>query len=136
MLPILKPNKNRLDEDSFRPISNLHSIEKILKEHIKVNLANCLEENNIILDKHHGSRKKINIQAAKAIIFATTAKEYKEERNLAFLSTDLSSTFDTVDHEIILRKREVHRMQEKELNFFREYLKDRTKYAEIDTKKS
>ena len=35
ILPILKPGKNRLEKTSYRPISNLHCVEKIFEEHIK-----------------------------------------------------------------------------------------------------
>ena len=35
ILPILKQGKDKFSKESYRPISNLHCIEKIFKEHIK-----------------------------------------------------------------------------------------------------
>ena len=38
ILPILKPGKNRFKKESYRPISNLHCLEKIYEEHVKMPL--------------------------------------------------------------------------------------------------
>ena len=35
VLPILKPGKEIFKKESYRPISNLHCLEKIYEEHIK-----------------------------------------------------------------------------------------------------
>ena len=38
ILPILKQGKDKFSKESYRPISNLHCIEKIFEEHIKTHL--------------------------------------------------------------------------------------------------
>merc|ERR1711989_46021 len=43
--------------DSYRPINNLATLEKIVEQHIKMHLETYLCTNNIILNCHHGSRK-------------------------------------------------------------------------------
>ena len=56
ILPILKPEKNKFDLNSYRPISNLHSMEKIYEEHISKHLKEYLESNEILSEGHHGGR--------------------------------------------------------------------------------
>ena len=54
ILPILKSGKDKFSKESYRPISNLHCIEKIFEQHIKTHFDKYCEENNIILKNHHG----------------------------------------------------------------------------------
>ena len=55
--PILKPDKDISNIDSFRPINNLITLDKIIEQHIKTNLETYLDKNNIIISNHHGSRR-------------------------------------------------------------------------------
>ena len=54
ILPILKNGKDKFSKESYRPISNLHCMEKIFVEHMKKHLDKHCEENVIILKNHHG----------------------------------------------------------------------------------
>ena len=57
IVPLLKPNKNKFTIEGYRPINLLGPIDKIYQEHIKINLNDFLELNQIISPKHHGGRK-------------------------------------------------------------------------------
>ena len=57
--PISKPGKPLSDIESFRPINNLCTIEKIVEEYIKLHLEKHLNYNNIINKNHHGAEKGI-----------------------------------------------------------------------------
>ena len=63
-------------------------------------------------------------------------KGYKEDKTSMILSTDLSSAYNCVDHCILLRKMQYYGIRGKELEFFKSYLKGRSQYVELDTKKS
>ena len=54
----------------------------------------------------------------------------------AILQTDLSSAFDTVDTNILLRKLEHYGVRDKELALFTDYLNNRKQFVQIDTFKS
>ena len=45
---------------------------------------------------------------------------------------DLSKTFDTVDHNILLKKLEIHGIAGKILQWFKNYLNRRKQYIEIN----
>ena len=68
ILPILKPGKDRFKNESYRPISNLHCLEKIYEEHIKIHLNKNFEDNGIILKNHYGGLKGKSPATARAVI--------------------------------------------------------------------
>ena len=78
ILPILKSNKNPMCKDSYRPISNLHSLEKVYEQHLKTELENYFYGNEIIIDNHHGGRKDRKTITEKTEIDAKVAKITKK----------------------------------------------------------
>ena len=62
--PILKPDKISHSIESYRPINNLSAVEKIVEEFLKEQLNEFINENEIILQDHHGSRKDYSTMAA------------------------------------------------------------------------
>ena len=136
VLPILKPKKNRLEKSSYRPISNLNSVEKVFESYLKDELENYFTKNQIIIDNHHGGRKGRSTVTAKAVIEDEIGKRYEESKITAVLSSDLSMAFDTVDHFALIEKMEYYGIKNREKEFFQSYLSERMQYVEINTKKS
>ena len=132
VLPILKPDKNKKDPDGYRPISNLHTAEKVFEEHLKVQLMEHLEKNEIIHPNHHGGLRNKSTQTAKAAIDVALARGYEDDRTCALLCTDLSSCFDTIDHGLLLRKMEFYRIKGKENNIKSSYLENRVQFVQVD----
>ena len=54
--PILKPDKPSDTINSYRPINNLAALDKIIEQFFKDQIMDFINDNNIILDDHHGSR--------------------------------------------------------------------------------
>ena len=131
ILPILKSGKREHDKESYRPISNLHSFEKLFEEHMKRELEKYLEENDIIHDHQHGGRKSRSTMTAKTAIDQELAENYEKGRACSVLSSDLSGAFDSVDHFFLLKKMSFYGIQGKELKFFESFLSDRTCFVEI-----
>ena len=136
ILPILKPNKISTDKTSFRPIANLSVFEKVVEELMKRQLNEFFENENIILDNHHGGRKGYSTVTARAVI-DTECSQIVERNNLGFvLTTDLSSAFDSVDTNILLKKLSYYGIGEKTNKLIESYLTERTEYTEINNRKS
>ena len=68
ILPILKPDKSKIDPDSYRPICNLSVFNKIIQEWLKTHLMRYMLENKIILENHHGGLANHSTMRAKAVI--------------------------------------------------------------------
>ena len=77
VLRILKPTKNPLQKTSYRPISNLHTMEKVFELHVKNELEQYFYGNKIIVDNHHGGHHNRSTMTAKAVIDAEIAENMR-----------------------------------------------------------
>ena len=92
--------------------------------------------NNIILNEHHGSRNFHSTTTALAIIHHHLNNYYYANKITAIVQTDLSSIFDTVDHDILLQKLRHYGIINKENNIIKSLLENRFQYVEVDGVKS
>ena len=53
---------------SYRPISNVNLIEKVVEESMKLQINKFFEEEKVIPDAHHGGRKQFSTITAKATL--------------------------------------------------------------------
>jgi len=134
--PIKKPDKPEDNIDSFRPINNLVTLEKIIEQHIKIHLETYLCTNNIILKNHHGSRKYHGTNTAVTQITNEINTKYEQDYITATVVTDLSAAFDTIDNNKLIEKLEFYGITGREIEIFKSFLTDRTQYVQIDTFKS
>ena len=77
---------------------------KIFQEHIKCHLCDYLQVNRIIMDEHHGGIPGFSTLTAKSMIDYHNGPAIDSDRACIVLSTDLSSAYDTVNHEILCEK--------------------------------
>merc|ERR1712240_364110 len=133
IIPIKKPDKPDDEIDSYHPINNLSTLEKIIEQHIKLHLETYLYTNNIIINNHHGSRKYHGTNTAIAQITNEINKAYENNYITATVTTDLSAAFDTIDNIKLLDKLEFYGIQGTELAIFRSFLSERKQYVAIDT---
>ena len=108
VLPLRKAGKCRLDSKSYRPISIMNPMEKLLEEEIKSQMNSYFEEQKIIPVQHHGGRQGHSTMTAKAVIEKEEADIKESEEEVIILATDLSQAFDLVDHELLIQKMRFH----------------------------
>ena len=106
IVPISKPGKPLDQIDSYRPVNNLCTLEKILEAWINKCMIEWAETNNLISEKHHGGRKGYSTNTAIANIQNTIDENINGKCFNILLSTDLSAAFDTIDHKVLLGKLE------------------------------
>merc|ERR1712177_26996 len=134
--PILKPEKRSEIIDSYRPINNLSAVEKIVEEFLKEQLTKFIDQNEIILPDHHGSRKNYSTMTAISCLNHRLINNYNDGLISAVIQTDLSAAFDTVDHETLLKKMEHYSIMGKMNNLLNSFLSNRYQYVSIDGIKS
>ena len=74
LTPIHKNGKIKTDPLSYRPISNLNAVEKLIESLLKTQMDKFLEENKVITPKQHGGRKLHSTLTAKIAIDDTITK--------------------------------------------------------------
>ena len=134
LTPILK--KLFLDPEvlnNFRPISNLPFISKIIEKVVASRLIAHLEANGL-QDLFQSAYKRFHSTETALLNVTDDLLNGLDMKKLAMLvMQDLSSAFDTVDHDILIRRMECRLgIQGKALQWFKSYLTDRTQAVLID----
>ena len=129
--PLLKPGKVATDSLSYRPISNLNSVEKVIEELLKEDLEEFLENNKIIPENNHGARKGHSTVTAKAVLDKEINDLRDKNKSVAITTTDLTAAFDTCDSLLLTNMMEHIGIRGTELETLTNYLMNRTAYIEI-----
>lgn len=131
IIPIYKKSGNKDDPNNYRPISLLNTLSKILEKLVAKQLRNHLDINNILYKRQFGFRK--NHSTTHAMIATLKHLEQMKSNNVKTnaIFLDLKKAFDTVSHTILLRKLSKYGIQNNELDWFLNYLKDRKQFTSI-----
>ena len=125
-----------MDMSNFRPLNNLPILEKIIEEHIKVQMTEFLETNEIINENHHGGLKNHSTITALAQIQQNLYQNWENSLIGVTMTTDLSSAYDTIDHSILLKKLNHYGFTDKSNNLIKSYLSNRKQLIVLDNQKS
>ena len=131
MTPILKPGKKSRDVSSYRPISNLNIIEKVIEQILKDQLDDFLMKTKVITPNHHGGRKIHSTATAKASLDYNISVLREKQYATGVLTTDLSVAYDTVDSCLLQNKLEHIGVRGRKLELLRTYLMGRRAYTEV-----
>ena len=129
IVPIFKNGNTKLF-NNYRPISILPAFSKILEKIVCNRLLHFLETKNILYKHQYGFRKNHNtihlvIHLLKYI--ANANDKASQNRTLAVF-LDLSKAFDTISHNIFLKKLEHYGDGGICNNWFSSYLSNRKQY--------
>ena len=135
VIPIHKGN-SILDMNNYRPISLLSIFDKIIEKLMHRRLYKFLEDNNILYDKQYGFRKE-NSTIFSLIEITEKIKESIDNNKFGCgIFIDLRKAFDTVNHNILLRKLDHYGIRGSSLNWFKSYLNDRQQYVFLNGESS
>ena len=132
--PLLK--KAGLDEfvpKNYRPVSNLPFLSKVLERIVHHQLISHLVRNDLQPDFPSAYQKGHSTETAVLKVFLNVVDGI-EKGLFALLSLfDLTSAFDTVDHEILLRRMSItFGLTGISLRWFKSYLHDRTQSVQLN----
>ena len=136
VLPIYKNSDNPMDMNSYRPISLLSNINKIVEKIMHNRMTSFLDKQNIIYAKQYGFRK--NHSTIHALIKLTEYAKYAIDNNefACGIFIDLKKAFDTVSHTILLKKLSHYGFRGTSNAWFKSYLTKRTQFVSINNQKS
>lgn len=130
VIPIFKEGDKRLVQN-YRPITITSQLSKIIEKAIKNRLTKFLEDNKIISSSQYGFREKMNTQDA---IYSLMSKVYlAQDSNLKSLALflDLRKAFDTISHDLLIKKLEKCGVRGVTLELFEDYLTNRHQTVKI-----
>ena len=92
------------DVTNYRPISLLPIISKILEKIVANQLMVFLENNNLLAKNQHGFRPHLSTETALLTITNKIYENIELKKISLLLLLDLSKAFDSVSHQILLKK--------------------------------
>ena len=123
VVPIHKgKGKHASSPTSYRPISILSPLSKVLEAVVKDDLVDYLKKTNALPNSQFGFRKERSTTAAIAAAHGSWVKAYQEGKFVGVLAFDYSSAFDTVDADTLVTKLKTLGIQGKESRWFSSYM--------------
>ena len=120
----IKSNPN-----NYRPISLLSHFDKIFEKILCKRLVAFLEQKQILYCHQYGFRKLYSTAMALIEITDNIKRLLDERNNVIGIFVDFKKAFDTVDHEIMLRKLDCYGIRGHANMFFRSYLINRRQFT-------
>lgn len=126
--PVLKkPSLDPLQPINYRPISKLPFMAKILEKVVAEQLTTFLEINDIFDKYQSGFRKKHSAETALVKVSSDILMSADSGKHTVLVLLDLTSAFDTIDHNIMLNKlQDLLGISRSVLKWFSSYLTGRS----------
>ena len=135
VIPVHKKG-SQLESNNYRPISLISNISKIIEKLVHKRLNSFLESNSLFYEQQFGFRN--NHSTNHALIQITEKIRQALDKNEYACGTfiDLQKAFDTVNHEILLKKLEHYGIRGIPNNWFRSFLTDRYQFTTVNSQSS
>jgi Reverse transcriptase (RNA-dependent DNA polymerase) len=127
---VKKPGLDVTDVRSYRPISNLSVLSKLLERLVARQLRDYLTSADLLPPLQSGFRPGHLTETAVLRVLSDILQAVDRGNSAALVLLDLSAAFDTVDHEILLQRlRATFGIYDTVHQWFRSYLLGRTQYV-------
>ena len=132
--PLLK--KAGLDQNDLKnycPVSNLTYLSKMIERAVSVRLDSFMEENHLNEPMQSAYKANHSTETALIKVHSDIIQAIEEDRIMLLVLLDLSSAFDTVDHDILIQRMATSfGIRGAALAWLRSYLTDRSQCVAID----
>ena len=132
VIPIYKGKGERHSFTNYRPISLLPVFSKILEKMIYSKIFEFLVRYQILFKSQYGFRKGRNTSHATIDFLQTIEKAFQDQEYAIGIFCDLSKAFDTLDHNILLKKLDHYGIRGKWHEWFKSYLSNRRQYIDMN----
>ena len=122
---------DKLKADNWRPIDNLCVPGKLLEKCVYRQIEEYMEHNNLICKSQHGFRKGRGTDTAVMDLVRKLFSNINDNSTSSVLFLDYSRAFNTVDHDILLRKLNMYGLSINVCKWFEDYFANRTQFTRI-----
>ena len=129
--PVFKKG-SRLTISNYRPISLLSNLNKIFEKVISERVYDFLEKYDCIYNLQFGFRKKHSTNHALISITEQIREALDNRKSAVGIFVDFQKAFDTVNHDILLKKLDNYGIRGNTLNWFKTYLIGRKQFVTIN----
>ena len=128
VVPIFKSGDSTV-LNNYRPISILSFLAKVFEKLLYKYLLNFLDDNNLLYNYQFGFREKHLTQQAILALVKKITDAWETGDIIIGVFLALKKVFDTVPHDILLKKPHVYRICGKALELLKSYFTDRSQYV-------
>ena len=129
VLPFYKSGKKNL-MGNYRPISVLSSFSKILEKIMYNRLYSYLNDSNLFFQKQLRFREGHSTNHAHIQLINNVFYSFNQNKYTRGVFIDLSKAFDTVDHNILLKKLSLYGIKNNNLKWFSSYLSNSKQFIQ------
>ena len=131
VIPIFKSG-DKEQIKNYRPVSLLPVFSKVLEKVVYSRLYKFITQRALLTLCQYGFREDLSTEMAILELQDRIASSVGSKQCCAGIFLDLSKAFDTLDHQILLMKLHSYGIRGIALDWFRDYLSDRSQYVEIN----
>ena len=131
--PIVKGKLDPQSLNSFRPVSNLTFLSKILEKVILDQLMDHLQLVNVLPDNQSAYRRLYSTETTLCSVVNNLLVHMDEGKCSVLILLDLSAAFDTVVHNVLLQDCKNIGIEGDALKYLRSYLENRSYCVQIGT---
>ena len=139
---IVFPSLKKFDLDpsdpaSYRPVSNLPYLSKLLERAVYEQLEQHLSDHSLLPDSQSAYRKMHSTETSLLKVNNDILSALNEGKSTLLVTLDISAAFDTVNHEMLLeRYADLFGLDETVLSWFTSYLSSRTQAVQVGKQQS
>ena len=135
---IFKNKGTEEDPQNYRPLSILSVISKVFERSAANQIVEYMEHENLFYSDQHAYRKYHSTTTCLTQVTDYAYKEMDKGNIIGIAALDLSKAFDTIDHDLLIRKTMDMKFDAQVVHWIKSYLQDRsqqTKFTNYISKK-
>lgn len=135
VIPLYKNNDATLI-NNYRPVSILPLFSKIFEKIMYARLMSFINKHNLLYNLQFGFRKGYNTNLALITLIDKLSEALDNGNHVVGVFLDFSKAFDTVNHNILLKKLNTYGIRGIALKWLSSYLNNRTQYVNFNDENS
>ena len=129
---LLFKKDSKTDPSNYRPISLLPLLSKVFERVVLDQTEELLSLNKILYDYHSGFRKNHSTDTCLSFLNEKILKDFDDGLVTGMILINLQKVFDTINHDILLKKLSIIGFSDHTVKWFQSYLSNRKSTVNLD----